>query len=269
MIAVKQKHINRWRLVMLSLAFLLLILTPLLNYYFQVDFVQGWFQSLSIGNLWFVSPLEGLERILVSKSFYGPLLVGMLLPLLLAALFGRVFCSWVCPISFLSECGEWLSKSVRRSNKMPQSIILPRYTLWLALGGELLLTMLLGVPLFVFLSPPGVVGRELMNLVFFQTVSLEIAILVVVLVLNLLVTRRLYCRYLCPLGGLLSLIGRKRRLQVVNNVEQCTHCQQCQRACPLGLSPEIGEGQTSHCWNCGLCVAACRQESLKFHWDGR
>jgi ferredoxin-type protein NapH len=266
---IRQQHINRWRLWVLSMAFLLLVLTPLLNYYLQVDFIQGWFQSLSIGELWFVSPLEGLERLLVSKEFYGPLLVGMLLPLLLATLCGRVFCSWVCPISFLSECGEWLSETVRRSKKMPQWLILPRYTIWLALAGELLLTMLLGAPLFVFLSPPGIVGRELMTLVFFQTLGLEIVVLIAVLAVNLLVTQRLYCRYLCPLGGLLAVVGRKRRLQVVVQHDQCVRCNQCQRVCPLGLAPQQGDGQSSQCWNCGICVAKCQQQSLQFKWDKR
>lgn len=265
----KQQQVNRWRFWILCLAFLLLVLTPLLNYYLHIDFVQGWFQSLSIGELWFVSPLEGLERILVSKTFYGPLIVGMLLPLLLATLCGRVFCSWVCPVSFLSECGEWLSKTIRRNKRMPQWLILPRYSLWLALGGELLLTMLLGAPLFVFLSPPGIVGRELMQLVFFQTVGLEIVVLIIVLALNLLVTQRLYCRYLCPLGGLLAVVGRKRRLQVVNWSQDCVHCHQCSHVCPLGLQPENGEGQSSQCWNCGICVEKCRQNSLNFYWDQR
>lgn len=265
----RQQHINRWRRGVLSAAFVLLIAIPLGNFYLQIDYVQGWFQSLSIGELWFVSPLEGIERLLVSKEFYGPLIVAMLLPLVLVTLCGRVFCSWICPISFLSECGEWLSKAIRRSKRLPQWIILPRYTIWIALAGELVLTMLLGAPLFVFLSPPGIVGRELMTLVFFQTLGLEIFILLAVLAVNLLVTQRLYCRYLCPLGGLLSLLGRKRRLQVVVHTDQCIQCNQCQRFCPLGLAPQQGEGQHSQCWNCGICVEKCQGKSLSFEWDKR
>lgn len=264
-----QQYINRWRHGVLCTAFLLLVAIPFGNYYFQIDYVQGWFQSLSVGDLWFVSPLEGVERLLVSKQFYGPLIVGMLLPIILATLCGRVFCSWVCPISFLSECGEWFSKKIRRSQRLPQWIVLPRNTIWIALAGELILTMLLGAPLFVFLSPPGIVGRELMTLVFFQTLGLEIFILVAVLAANILVTQRLYCRYLCPLGGLLSLLGRKRRLQVVVKTDQCIQCNQCQRSCPLGLAPQLGEGQGSQCWNCGICVKTCHAKSLLFKWDNR
>ena len=83
----------RWarrRLFVLTGAFLLIAINPFLNYYLQIDFIQGWYQSLGIGSLWFVSPLEGLESLLITKSFYMPALVGMLIPVVLAFLLGRV-----------------------------------------------------------------------------------------------------------------------------------------------------------------------------------
>jgi len=253
------------RLWILSAAFLLILLGPLANYYFQINWIQGWYQSLGIGELWFVSPLEGLESILVARQLYLPALIAMIAPILLAALLGSVFCSWLCPISFFSEILDALRRRLSGKKWLHDRIVLPRRILWYALLGELLLTMIIGGPIFVFVSPPGLVGREIMTLVFFHTLALEGVILLLVLGMNL-VTRRMYCRYLCPLGATLNLIGSRRKLAVVLNQEQCTACGLCDRQCPLGLSPAKGMADSIYCWNCGECVDACPSQALSFQW---
>lgn len=265
--AFKKISWERIRFSVQSLAFLLILINPFLNYYLHINFVQGWYQSLGIGRLWFVSPLEGLESILVSKVIYLPLVIGMLLPVLLAFLLGRVFCGWICPINFLSGIVDRLTAVFARAVRK-DIWLLPRYVLWFALLLEVVLAMVMGAPLFVFMSPPGLVGRELMLLVFFHTIAVEGLIILIVLTLNL-ITRRFYCRYLCPLGGLLALLGAKRRLQVRQDEAACTKCRQCDRACPLGLEPSKGEGASIYCWNCGDCVDACRFKALRFQWRQR
>ncbi|MBC8423310.1 4Fe-4S binding protein [bacterium] len=257
--------IGRWRSASQTAALGLLLVTPLLNYR-DITCVQGWFQSLAIGSLWLVSPLEGLECILVAHTLYGPLLVGMVLPVLSAALLGTVFCSWICPVNTLQVWSDrllapWLARH-RRDRHVPRTLQ------WYVLALELLLALVLGTPLFVFLSPPGLVGRELMMLVFFRTLAVEGALLLVILGLNLF-TRRFFCRAFCPLRGLLALLGARRRLVVARVDEVGPGCRHCDEACPLGLAPSTGEGASVHCWNCGRCVDACSDGGLKLIWRRR
>jgi len=256
------------RLLVQSAAFGLLILTPLLNFYLDWNFIQGWYQSFGIGDFWVVSPLEGLESLLVTREPYGPLLVGLLLPVLLAITLGRVFCGWICPIHYLSELSDRLIGVFRRGRPARDRWLLLKEMLWISLVLELLLTLVLGAPIFVFLSPPGLVGRELMLLVFFQTLALEGVIILVVLGLNI-ITRRFYCRYLCPLGGFLALLGTYRRLRVEKKERGCTGCGDCDQACPLGLAASQGEGTSVYCWNCGSCVDVCRHQRLAFQFSKR
>ncbi len=260
-----KRSYDTWRLLVQGLAFSLLIAIPVLNYRFHISFFQGWFQSLSIGKLWFVSPLEGLESILTSRTIYVPLLIGALPVVVVAFLLGRVFCGWICPINFLCDLSDRLVSLVPGRRLPKDRLILPRHLFWFALTGELILTMILGTPIFVFLSPPGLVGREIMTLVLFQTFVLEGVVILLVLGMNL-VTRRMFCRYFCPLGALLALIGGKRRLQVAVERGVCTSCGKCKRICPLGLNPEQGEGGSLHCWNCGSCVSGCPTKALGFRW---
>lgn len=260
--------LSRFRFYVQILAFGVILLNPFLNYYFHIDFIQGWYQSLGVGRLWFVSPLEGLESILVSKLIYLPLLIGMLIPVLVALFLGRVFCAWICPINFLSELIDSIASFFAKRFKMSLNqnrYILPRYILWFALIAELVLAMVLGAPLFVFLSPPGLVGREIMLAVFFKTMAIEGLIVVAVLAMNL-VTKRFYCRYFCPLGALLAFLGAKRRLVVQKNEELCAMCKRCDKACPLGLVPSEGEAASIYCWNCGACVDKCGFRAIGFSW---
>ena len=261
-----RQRIRPWRLLVQSGALLLIIVAPFLNFYWQINFIQGWYQSLGIGKLWFVSPLEGLESILVAKRLYLPLLVGMAVPVVLALFLGRVFCGWICPIHFLSDLSDRFLSLFSRKKFRRDHLLLPRSIIWYVLLMELLLTMILGAPLFVFLSPPGLVGRELMLAVFFHTLSIEGLIVVAVLLANLL-TRRFFCRYFCPLGALLAFLGSRRKLRVKIAPDKCKECGICHRACPLGLDPALGEAESSYCWNCGECVESCREAALRLEWE--
>ncbi len=252
------------RFLVLTGAFGLLLLAPLLNYYYDINFIQGWYQSIGIGDFWIVSPLEGLESLLVTREPFGPLLVALFFPVLLALVLGRVFCSWICPITFLTELSERLKKLLSKKTATPERWTLFRQMLWFALGLELLLTLVLGAPIFVFMSPPGLIGRELMMLVFFRTLPLEGLIIILVLILNL-TSKRFYCRYLCPLGAFLALLGIWRRVRVENIMQNCKGCRTCDRVCPMGLSPSVGEGMTVYCWNCGTCIDNCSYGQLKFN----
>lgn len=258
--------VGKWRLLALFAAFLVILINPFLNYHYHFNFVQGWYQSLGIGELWFVSPLEGIESFLTAKSIYLPSLVGMVIPVLLALLLGRVFCSWICPVTFFLELFDRLRKKVSGKKYLLNRLIVAKRFLWFVLIGELLLSMILGAPVFVFLSPPGLVGREIMMLVYFGSVAFEGILLLVILFLEL-VTRRFFCRTFCPLGGLLALLGRRRRLKVLQNPQNCVHCMSCDQSCPMGLQVSYGESMGSYCWNCGECVDSCRHDALGFVWQ--
>ena len=263
--AEKKVTYSAIRLTVLFFAFLLILINPFLNYYFHFTFIQGWYQSLGIGSLWFVSPLEGVESLLITRSVYMPSLVGMVIPFILAFLLGRVFCSWICPVTFILELFDRLRRFITKKQFLYNKLLIAKKVLWFTLIAELIVSMILGAPIFVFLSPPGLVGREIMMLVFFKTLAIEGILLIIILLLELL-TRRFFCRSFCPLGGMLALIGKRRRLKVGINEAVCISCGKCTQTCPMGLVPEKGESTTAYCWNCADCVDICPTNALSFSW---
>lgn len=262
----RKRVYSRWRLAVLAGAFLMILINPFLNYYLQLNFIQGWYQSFGLGRLWFVSPLEGLESLLLTKSLYPPSIFGMVVPVVIALFLGRVFCSWVCPITFFLELFDRGRKLIERRKFLRNRLLMAKKVLWFTLITELILSMVLGTPLFVFLSPPGLVGREIMMLVFFRSLALEGLIVLLIIVLELF-TRRFYCRSFCPLGGVLAFLGRKRSLRVHIDQQNCTSCGLCEKACPMGLLPNLGEGTSAYCWNCGECLDNCHHKALSFDWE--
>jgi ferredoxin len=69
---------------------------------------------------------------------------------------------------------------------------------------------------------------------------------------------RFWCRYLCPLGGLLGLISRVALIRRVVGEDACRHCQRCSRACPTGtIQLESFESDPAECTVCLDCLPEC------------
>ncbi len=80
---------------------------------------------------------------------------------------------------------------------------------------------------------------------------------------------RFWCRTLCPLGALLSLCSRTRRL--ARRVgEGCTDCGACWGACPHGLLEEGTHRRSqAECTACMRCPQVCPEGAIGFGWPRR
>jgi len=69
---------------------------------------------------------------------------------------------------------------------------------------------------------------------------------------------RLWCRHLCPLGGLLGLVGRLALFGRKVDADACIHCGRCEQVCPLdAVRNDHLSTDTSRCQSCLDCADVC------------
>jgi polyferredoxin len=87
--------------------------------------------------------------------------------------------------------------------------------------------------------------------------STAFVILVVMLVMALFVNRP-FCRYACPLGAVVGIVGKASPVAVTRNADACLGCAICNRACPMRIPVNTRTRVTdASCNGCLECVAAC------------
>lgn len=217
-----------------------------------------------------VDPLALLEASVAAREVALTALIGAGILVAAAVLLGPIFCGWVCPLGLACDLLQSARRRVLRlfGRKRPVRPVgpLPANLRYGMLGAMLGFALLAGWPLFQTLSPINILVRALVFALW-----LDIVIVLAVLLLDA-IWPRLWCRALCPLGALYSLIGRfgLLRIRVNQRISGLTHCQQCSRYCPMGIPvmedyAEAGKAWIDHpsCIRCGSCADVCPRDVIR------
>jgi polyferredoxin len=224
-----------------------------------------------------LDPLISISSFLTSWTVYR----GLALSLIIIAgtlIFGRFFCSWLCPLGILNHWVSHLFNKRRpaddyRVNEYRLVHRLKYYllTLFLLLGvfGSLQVGLLdpiafvtrsftLSVfPAFnywssgLYLKQPVFYGGALIALIFLA-----------VLFANRFLTR-FWCRVLCPLGAFLGLLASISLLRIRRDVDKCNDCRKCLRYCHGGCDPHTSL-RVSECHICMNCIPSCPEDAIHF-----
>ncbi|GAB4377348.1 MAG: hypothetical protein Kow0042_24950 [Calditrichia bacterium] len=260
-------HLHRIRRFVQVFTLLGLVLIPILNKQ-DIHVSTGTLYSLSMGNLDMVDPALLLQTILLTGQIYFPLLLAAVVPLVIAFLLGKVFCSWVCPFNLLGEFAEKLRRkinprSVKIRNSNPRSL-----TYWLVFGAIILAVAVSGIPIVTLISLPGLLSAEISDWIGWGEVGIEGGIIVFIILIEIIVAPRFWCKYVCPVGATLALFRSSRTLKIYYNPQTCS-CRPgylpCNSACPIHLDPRQANIYP-YCYNCGECVEVCREkgQALQF-----
>jgi ferredoxin-type protein NapF len=241
-----------------------------------------------------LDPLLGLSAILAGRTWVDRALWGVVL-LVATALAGRFFCSYVCPLGAILDFLDpvLFRRAKRRTLESDRALRNLKYVVLIvfiaaALAGSSLVYLLDPISLltrtYTFALFPPFVGlvnllldvvrpvAEAMRWMDIATLSYAQPVFYMSLITILIfagivalgrLAPRFWCRYLCPLGALLSLVsplGRWRRTVG----PECPACGVCQDACPMGAAMDEGGTRTAECIQCRTCVAACPQDVIAF-----
>jgi polyferredoxin len=167
-------------------------------------------------------------------------------------LVGRLWCL-MCPLGAISE---WLSNTVKATRKLPVRL----RNVWLA---NLLFITLTWLDITL-----GVVGIP------FLTGLLFIFITVIAIVTSLIYERRTFCRYLCPIGGLIGIYSLFSAVELRS--KDCSVCKDHKtkecfvggakgRGCPMfELVPTMDSNNA--CNFCGECIKSCSKNNISLRF---
>lgn len=196
-----------------------------------------------------------------------------------AMIYGRFWCSYLCPQMIFSDAANSLARRVKKFVKRNFSS--------LAEGGQKALTAILFslilLPGAVFVSfvfvayfiPPADLFQRLMHFDVRTAGGIVGASVTLVTFLDFALLRERFCVNICPYGYLQNMLADKNTLLVAFDDPDghCINCDKCVRTCPMGIDIRSSSHQLE-CTHCGECIDACsdilgklgRQSTIHYAW---
>ena len=210
---------------------------------------------------------------------------------LLTLIFGRIYCSVICPLGVLID---GLAHFRRKKNRYTYSkekkwlryVMLAVFIVSLVLGAGSIAQLLAPYSSFgrivtMLLQPLWQLGNNVLASIaeradsyMFYSVdvwikSLPVFIIAVITLVVLIVLAwrggRTYCNTLCPVGTVLSLLARYSFLKIHFDKEKCRNCSLCTKNCKAScIDYKTHTVDYSRCVACGNCIAKCKFGALRY-----
>lgn len=170
--------------------------------------------------------------------------------LLLALLFGRIYCGYVCPINTVMIPIEKVSKKLGvQTDKTPK---------WLRSGNLGWFTLFLSVIAFFF-------TRKILN----KNLPVLLIWLLVAVIVTLRYKPAVFHNLICPYGKLQKLFGRLPLFSEKVNKDACIGCKLCERVCPTEAILVQSENKkadinTALCLQCTNCQQVCPKDAIHY-----
>ena len=221
----------------------------------------------------------------------------ILLWVVLTLVFGRVYCSVICPLGVFQDVVSWFSG--RRKKKKYRFSYSPAVS-WLRYGmlGVFIIAMIAGIGSVVaLLAPYSSYGRIVLNLfapvyqwgnnvlayfaersdsyAFYETsiwlkslpTFIIAAVTFVVLVVLAWRNGRTYCNTICPVGTVLGFFSRYSLFRPEIDAEKCTNCSLCSRKCKAAcINYKDHRIDYSRCVTCMDCIDSCKHGAISYKY---
>jgi polyferredoxin len=181
---------------------------------------------------------------------------------LMSLAIGKSFCSWFCPIGFISELvGDFGEKIFKRKLHLPKILDYPLRSLKYLMLGFLLYAvffLMSNAAIKAFLDSSYNLVADLKMFTFFADISQVSLIVISSLFILSIVIRNFWCRYLCPYGALLGIASLLSPVKIKRNTVSCIDCNLCAKACPSNIKVDkIKTVFSDECTSCLNCIDAC------------
>ena len=238
---------------------------------------------------WFswMPKLQFLEAVLALNVLVIVLLV------VLTLIFGRMYCSVICPLGVMQDIIGWLGKKAKKNRysfskelKWLRYPVLVLYVVALVAGIGVFVQLLAPYAAFGriatnLLQPAYIAGNNVLAaaaeasdsyLFYHQDLWLRslpslIIAAVTLVVLFVLAWRngRTWCNTICPVGTVLSFFSRFSWLKIHFDTEKCRNCSMCSKNCKAAcIDYKNHQVDYSRCVVCGNCIESCKFGALRY-----
>jgi ferredoxin-type protein NapH len=259
------KKLNFYRKAaqLFALAFLVMVPVLVVNGIYSI---MGNLYSITIFGFDIVDPAMALQTTFLTRELIMVLLAGIIIPVVLALIFGRVFCSWMCPFNTISEywhkvTGKIFPARARRNKRQSIENNPHPYIYWVILIFLFSLTVVVDFPIITFFSAPGILSAGISQYVMGMGLGFEFFLVLSIIVVEGIILKRYFCKFVCPVGGVLSIFRTPATLRINHREDLCScgaNAEPCSGSCPLELSPKK-KNLYPYCFNCGLCIKSCEK----------
>ncbi len=185
------------------------------------------------------------------------LALGLVVGVILA---GGAFCGWICPFGALQDLLDWTRKKLR----LPEIQVPARldriltYGRYLTLAGILYATISTARLWFADVDPYRTIFGLGWIFEFNPAEQWPAYVVALGIVIGALFIPRFWCRYACPLGGAISLLGNLSLLRIRREPAACKGCAVCNAPCPVKIDvANAAPAVSADCIGCLACVESC------------
>ena len=230
---------------------------------FDIQILEGALTASRFIGFHLIDLNSALQVMLAHKHIIVNLVIGTMTVMVFWMLVGgRTFCSWVCPYHLLAEWAEklhlWMaSKKLVSDQTMSRSL---RTYFWIVFAAAALGT---GYTVFEAISPTGILSRALI-----YGPGLALLWVLALLLFEVAISRRAWCRYACPIGLTYGVVGILSPVRVVYTLDGCFHEGDCRKVCLVphvldtvvkGRAVDTVVPLGPDCTRCGACIPKCPQ----------
>lgn len=197
--------------------------------------------------------------------------------LLLTLVFGRIYCSVICPMGVFQDLVIRVRKLLSPKGRKPKRHFVkePRIVRYCVLALVVVTALTFSQLLLTILAPYSAYGRMVRSIVgLSRGESLAPALLItaaatlVVICVCAWIWGRGWCNTVCPVGSVLGLLSRFSLFKVSIDQSQCVSCRKCEKGCKSScIDIDTHTIDHSRCVDCFDCMDSCPKGGIKFRFS--
>lgn len=170
--------------------------------------------------------------------------------LVVALIFGRVYCGYCCPMNTVMIPTQWLAKKLKLQTDITPKWLGSGWFTWIALATSIV-TMLLAQ----------------------RVLHKNIPVLLIWLAISIIITLRyrpvVFHNLICPFGALQKVFGRSAIFSKRVDKQSCIGCKKCESSCPsdaivVKAEDKRAEINTAVCLQCASCQQVCPNDCIHY-----